>query len=187
MREQQPLQPWPERSRRSLLRVKVFEVLEATRTSPRTGRDHDFFVLRTLDWINVVAFDREDRLLCVRQFRHGTAAFSLEIPGGVIDPGEDPATAAVRELREETGHAAGECICIGEVHPNPAIQTNRCFTYLATGCHAVGELQQDDGEDLEVVRLTLEEAEHAVRSGELDHSLAVAGLYFYRLHRDGDA
>jgi ADP-ribose pyrophosphatase len=176
------LRPWPERSRRSLLNFKVFEVREAIRTSPRTGRDHDFFVLHTLDWVNVVAFDEQDRLLLVRQYRHGTTGFSLEIPGGCIDPGEDPAAAALRELREETGHVGETAEFLGVVHPNPAIQTNRCSTYLVRRCRDLGEgLQMDSGEDIEVVKMSLEEAEQLVLTGELDHALAVAGLYLHRL------
>lgn len=176
------LRPWPDRSERSLLRYLVFEIRESVRTSPRTGVDHGFFVLHTRPWVNIVAFDEQDRLLLVRQFRQGTKGFSLEIPGGCVDPGEDPADAALRELREETGHVGERATFLGVCHPNPAIQSNRCATYLIESARETGHgLEMDAGEDIEVVKMPIEQAEDLVRSGELDHALAVAGLYYYRL------
>lgn len=177
------LKPWPELARETLVSFKVFHVIEATRRSPRTGQAGGFFIVDTWNWCNVVAFTKAGEMLLVRQYRHGSETFTLEIPGGLVDPGEDPERAAVRELREETGYATDTpLVYLGDVNPNPALFTNRCATYLATDCYLAGEIEQDAGEDLEVTALPMPEVEAAVRRGEIDHALVLAGLYHYGLH-----
>ena len=121
-----------------------------------------------------------DELLLVRQYRHGTEAMSLEIPGGLVDPGEQPEAAAGRELREETGFEASSLQPIGVMTPNPAIFSNRCHTYLATGCRRVGDPDLDPGEDLEVVVVPAGDVDAMVRAGEIDHALVLAALAFWR-------
>lgn len=179
------LQPWPEMSRERRYRFKVFDVLHAKRRSPRTGNAHEFFLVDTLDWVNVVARTVTDEIVLVRQYRHGIDDFTLELPGGCIDPGEDAAAAAIRELREESGFAGGPPRFLGKVTPNPAFLTNRCSSYLIDGCRQVGELQQDAGEDLEVITMPLDELEARCLAGEVHHALVLNALYFLRLH-DGD-
>lgn len=176
------LRRWPESSRRTLVDFKVFHVLEARRRSPRTDRESGFFIVDTWDWCNVVAFTDQRELVMVRQYRHGSEEFTVEIPGGCVSPNEDSAVAAARELREETGFESPVALeYIGTVNPNPALFTNRCDTFLALDCVKVGELEQDEGEDLEVVTMPLAEVEAAVRAGEIVHALVLAGLYHYRL------
>jgi ADP-ribose pyrophosphatase len=175
------LRDWDHLGEEPLVRYKAFDVHKAVRRSPRTGVDIGFFLVRTPDWVNVVPITAADELVLVRQFRHGSRKFSLEIPGGLIDPHEsDPAAAAMRELREETGHTAERIEPLGVMTPNPAIFTNRCHTFLATGCRPAGELDQDAGEDLEVVRVPLRSVDAMVRRGEIDHALVLAALHFYR-------
>ena len=86
-----------------------------------------------------------------------------------------------RELREETGYAARSWKRIGVVHPNPAIQGNRCFTYLATGCRKVGDLMPDEGEDLAVELIPLRRIPDLIRKGRITHSLVIAAFHFLSL------
>lgn len=178
------LRDWEHLGEESLVHYKVFDVVKARRRSPRTGLDLGFFLIRTPDWVNVVALTTRDELLLVRQFRHGTRELSLEIPGGLIDPHEDdPADAARRELREETGYEAGELRPLGVMTPNPAIFGNRCHTYLATGCRPAGQLLQDQGEDIEVVVVPAARVPELVQNGEIHHALVLAALAFWRAER----
>jgi 8-oxo-dGTP pyrophosphatase MutT (NUDIX family) len=94
----------------------------------------------------------------------------------MVDPGESPADAAVRELREETGYAGGTPRLLGVVDPNPAIQTNLCHLFWIDGCRRVGEQRPDDGEDIEVLTMTPAEARAAVKDGRIRHALVVCAL-----------
>lgn len=178
------LQPWPDVERETLASFRVFDVHMVRRTSPRTGKDLDFFVIDTRDWVNVVAFTEDEQLIVVRQFRHGTSRFTVEIPGGVVGRDEPPVDAAARELREESGYEARELRFLGTVNPNPAIFTNTCGTVLATGCRRVGDIQPDPGEDIEVLTLSRQEVLDAVRRGEVDHALVLAAFTWLELTDD---
>ncbi len=170
------LQPWPDVERERLASFRVFDVDRVRRTSPRTGKDLDFYIIETFDWVNVVALTDAQEIVLVRQFRHGTGRFTLEAPGGVIDEGEAPEEAAARELREESGFEACELRRLGIVNPNPAIFSNNCTTYLATGCHRVSGVSPDPGEDLEVVTLDRAGLKRAVLAGEVNHALVLAAF-----------
>jgi len=172
---------WERTGRRYLFRSPVFRIREDTLVSPRTGGSLPFYVLECDDWVNVVAFTTADELVLVRQYRQGREELSLEIPGGVVEPDEPPADAARRELREETGYTCEAIEPLGWVAPNPAIQTNRCHTYLATGCRYEGEPTPDEGEDIEVELMPAAQVRDALREGTIRHSLVVAGLYLYEL------
>ena len=157
---------------------RILRVRQDRSRSPRTGAEHDFIVLEMANWINIVPVTEEGRVVMIRQYRHGTGEVGLEIPGGVIDPGEEPLAAARRELREETGYAAGEIAAIGQVAPNPAMQDNRCFSFLARGAYWEGVQELDAGEDIEVVEIERREIPQLIETGEINHGLVVVALRF---------
>ena len=171
--------PWEMLGEEQLVHYKVFDVRKSTRRSPRNGRSSGFFLIDTLDWVNVVAFTDRRELIMIQQYRHGSESVTLEIPGGVVHEGEDPRDGAFRELREETGYAATEMIHLGDVNPNPALFRNRCSTYLAVGCRHDGELMQDPGEDIEVELVPFEVVDRRVAAGDVNHSLVITALYYY--------
>lgn len=164
---------------------RVFDVTLHEAEHPVTGRVRTFSVIRTLDWVNVLALTPDDEVVLVRQFRHGTRSQTLEIPGGSIEPGEAPAIAAARELREETGYEAGRWLELGVVEPNPAIQGNRCFTWLALDARPTAAVEPDDGEVIAVELHPLQSLPALVRGGAISHALVVCAFYHLLEHAGG--
>ena len=163
---------------------KIFQVRLDTARSPRTGEPHQFVVLETPDWVNVVPVTRDRQVVLVRQFRHGLGQTSLEIPGGLVDPGETADMAARRELLEETGYEALGWEYLGFVHPNPAFQNNRCHSYLALDCELVGEPALDSGEDIAVELVPVSKLAEMAATGAITHGLVLNALYWFLYERE---
>jgi len=173
---------WRRLEAETLFRHRLFELRrEALEASDRSAR-REALVLDAPHWVNVVALDRDDELLLVRQWRFGIAAPTLEIPGGMVED-ESPLAAAARELLEETGHRAATWRQLGEVDPNPAFLTNRCTTFLATDLERLGEPEGDGEEEIRIERAPLAEIPRLVASGAIRHSLVIAAFYLFELDR----
>lgn len=177
------LRPFRYRQSRELLKTPIFRLREDEAEHPRTGRVRPYVALDAPDWVNIVAITDDEQMLLVRQWRHGTRRFELELPAGALEPGESPEQAAARELMEETGYQATSITLIGTVAPNAAYQSNRCFTVLAEGCRKTGETNFDEGEDIEI-ELCAPEALRARLGGEVQNALVFCGLYWW-LERRG--
>jgi ADP-ribose pyrophosphatase len=155
---------------------RVFTTAFVEATNPRTGSPKRFSLIESVNWINVIALTTDHRVVLVRQYRAGSNSVCLEIPGGMIDGDEEPLAAGARELVEETGYTGGTWELIGDVSPNPAIQTNRLYTVLARDVVLTKELDLDDGEHIAVETATLAEVQAKLVSGEIDHALVVAAF-----------
>ena len=130
------------------------------------------------DWCNVLAITPEEKLVLVWQYRFGTGEMSLEVPGGVVDPGETAIEAAGRELGEEAGYALGPSgiELFSTVEANPAMQANLCHSFLARGVTPTATQDFDDLEELEVCLVDLEDIPALLDEGMVRHVLVVAAL-----------
>ena len=177
------MDPWRRIDSRRRQRCRIFDLDEVRFQSPDGRPPGSFWVIDAPDWINVIPLTPDRQVLLVRQYRFGVEEFSLEIPGGMCDPGEDPLRTAQRELREETGYEAREMIELGWVHPNPAVQTNRCHSYLARDVVRVGDPQPDPNEQLELVSVPLDEVHELLATGKITHSLVHAAFLHFSRYR----
>jgi 8-oxo-dGTP pyrophosphatase MutT (NUDIX family) len=165
----------------------VFTVSRTSALSPRTGARHTFHRIDSSDWVNIVPITPQGEVVMIRQYRHGLRDLTLEIPGGMVDPGETPSEAAGRELLEETGYRAAEIAPIGAVSPNPALFGNRVYSYLGLGAERVAAVRNDGTEETVVELVPEAELRRVVREGGVDHALVLAALHFLDLHREAGA
>ena len=179
------MHPWQTEHSAVVADYGIFRVRKDGCVSPRTARRHDFWVLETADWVNIVALTPDEQVVLIRQYRFGSQKVTLEIAGGVIDPGEDPLVAGVRELREETGYQADSATLLGFVEPNPAIQNNRCYTVLALGCRPLFGQQLDEREDIAVETRPLAAIPELLAGGQITHALVWAAFHHYELWKQG--
>ena len=149
--------------------------------SRKSSQSHDFYVLHLADAVSVVATTEDERVILVRQFRAGSLKDSLETPGGLLNPGEDPLEAGARELLEETGYAGDPARSLGTVWSNPSLMTSRITTICVANARKVAEPSPDHGEEVEVELFHEGEIPNLIRDGRVDHALAVLGLYAWML------
>jgi 8-oxo-dGTP pyrophosphatase MutT (NUDIX family) len=173
---------WKRRTSKQIADCRVFRVREDACERDSDGSAHNFFVIEAPDWVNVIALTREKRIVLIEQYRQGSEEITLEIPGGMIDAGEEPEAAARRELAEETGYESKEFILLGKSRPNPAIQTNWMYHYLALDCEKTLETAFDEHESLLTKTASRAEVENLIASGAISHSLAITGFYYLHLH-----
>jgi ADP-ribose pyrophosphatase len=180
------IEPWKKVRSTPIGDFRIFKLRSDVKISPRTGQEHDFFVLDSVHWVNVIALTPGQELVMIEQFRHGSNTVELEIPGGMMDPGEtDPVASAVRELREETGYAGENARLLGWIRSNPAILSNKTFTVLVENCRRKHQVDWDHGEDLETRLVPAAEIPKLVADEKIGHSLVVVALYHFDLWRRG--
>jgi len=176
------IKEWETVKTEDLGNYRVFQLQAVERISPRTGNKHRFFKIQSSDWVNIMPITADGRVVMVRQYRHGNSEITLEVPGGMVDEGEDPMISALRELREETGYEGVNPQKIGQVAPNPALFDNICHSYTVENVQKVGEQEFDSAEDIEIELVPLTEIPNMIASGAITHALTINAYYFYQQH-----
>lgn len=180
------MKPWQKVGAKTLGDYRIFKLRSQRCLNPRTGREHDFFILDSVNWVNIVAVTPDRQLVLVEQYRPGSDTVELEIPGGMMDPDEsDPVATAVRELREETGYEGRNARVLGKIRSNPAILSNTTYTVLIEDCELKHGLEFDSGEDLATRLAPVADISKLVAEEKISHSLVVVALYHYELWQRG--
>jgi len=144
--------------------------------NPRTTHKMKVAVLESPDWANIVAVTPDQKIVVVHQYRFGVGKTTTEIPAGIIEPGENPQQAAIRELQEETGYTSQNWLLLGKVEANPAFLNNHCYLWMATDVIKTQPTNWDRGEEIGVSEYSLEEVHQAIESGRMINALALLAL-----------
>ncbi|MDB6114162.1 MAG: nudF [Lacunisphaera sp.] len=172
-------QRWKKLGARTVAHTRIFDVQSVDYHHPHRAKKQDFVVIAAPDWVNVVALTPEHHLVLVRQFRYGIDEFSVEIPGGVMDPGEDAVGAGLRELQEETGYVGTGGRLLGSIHPNPAMQNNRCHLVLVENARRTAELGWDPDEEIETTTRPVDDVYALAYSGGITNAMVLDGLLLF--------
>ena len=169
--------PWKTVSRESIfVEPPIFHIERQRCRQTESGREGNFYVIACAEWVHVVPLATDGKVLLVNQFRFGSRRLSLETPGGIVDCGETALEAAERELLEETGYRAKVMSPIAVLRPNPALQDNRLYLFLAEDCEKISAQRLDTFEEIAVTAASAEDVYGKIASGKIDHALVVASL-----------
>jgi 8-oxo-dGTP pyrophosphatase MutT (NUDIX family) len=170
---------WKRSKSETIADCRVFNVRKDFCQRDSDGAESTFFVVENPDWVNVIALTETGQIILIEQYRHGSEEIILEIPGGMVDEGESHSITAARELLEETGFAPAEMIPLGKSRPNPAIQNNWIYHYLALDCEIKSDTKFDEHESISVKLVPLSEIPQLISEGAITHSLVIAAFSFF--------
>lgn len=162
---------------------KIFKVRRDYSVRDSDGAEFPFYCLENGDWVNVIPITKSGEVVLIEQYRHGIEEITLEIPGGMVDDGEDALVAAERELVEETGYVPKETILLGKSRPNPAIQDNWVYHFLATDCEKHHEPEFDATESVHTSLVPFDDIQNLITDGKITHSLVIAAFYWSSLRK----
>jgi ADP-ribose pyrophosphatase len=165
-------------NRETIYHGKAFNV---RRDEVRFPNQHTTYldIIEHVGAVTILPIDADGRILFVRQYRHATGKELLELPAGALDPGETPESCAMREIREETGYAAGNLTKLGEFYLAPGYSTEYMVVYLATDLHH-SPLPGDQDEFITVIPVAVEEAYRLAISGDVQDGKSLAALLLAR-------
>ncbi len=173
---------WRETARELEARCRIFDVYSVQKSHP-SGKSGRFYLVDAPEWVTIVPLmiDEEGRrnFIMVRQYRHGSGKVTLEFPAGVVERGEDPETAGIRELKEETGYAPSSSRFLGNVNPNPAFMNNHTHVYVMTGLEKKHPQSFDEHEEVEVEIIPEKEVLEKMGTGEYGNGIMMIALGFY--------
>lgn len=176
------IQPWPIIESTNGPDMGLFRIIINHCRSPRTGYEHRFYVIDFPDWVQILPLTSDNKVVMIRQYRHGCDRVFLELPGGLIDANDSsPEETARRELLEETGYSAQEVVFLNKIYPQPAVMSHSGITYLARGVERVSDINLDATEDIEVCLVELQKIPEMMRKGEINHGQTVMALSVYFL------
>jgi 8-oxo-dGTP pyrophosphatase MutT (NUDIX family) len=165
------MKKWRLAETREVGHFRVFAVDNSDLYDSEGRRRGDVYTMRCSNWCHVIPITPEGQVVMVWQYRFGSDELSLEIPGGVIDEGEEPIVCAARELLEETGYAAGALEPFGVVQPNPALSGNRLHSFIARDVTFARATAFDPLEELEVALVNVADIASLLDSGVIQHAL----------------
>ena len=171
------LEPRKTISSERLLKNKFTAIRRDTCLLPNGTVIDDYFVVEKRNVAVVFAVTTTNRVILVRQYRHGIGRVELSLPGGFLEPGEDPREGGRRELREETGYDTADIEHLATMIAEPSGSNYFVHVFLASGAKLVGDQHLDDTEDLSVELAPCSEMVDLIARGEISVQSSVAGIF----------
>ena len=165
------------------MKKKVYSnlILDVYETDNDNIKSKKIVTLNSSDWVNIIPLTEADEIVFVKQFRHGINRETLEIPGGMIDNNESPMEAAKRELFEETGYVSRNIKNLGNVSPNPALFSNRVFSFLGLNSELEVPNIDTNGEISESVLIKRDQVSKLIKKGIIEHALVIVAFKLFDL------
>ncbi len=176
------IEKWETLETKKVDNFKIFDLMWITRQNKNLNKKSNFVVLDSPQWVNIIPITKDNNVILIEQYRQGIDDLTIEIPGGLIEQGESPQQAGMRECKEETGYTSDlEAILLGIHSPNPAFLNNKCYSYVWFNCEKTDIQNLDSNEDIRVFEIPINEVNDWILSGKINHSLVLSAFFFYFL------
>lgn len=173
------LPKWKTTSSKYIVHDRWLKLRADSCTTPTGHEINPFYVMEYPDWASCLVLSDDNEATLLRHYRHGIDAYVLELVALTIDNGETPETAARRELEEEIGLVNAEVHLVGTSYPNPAMLTNKHFSFVALGGTFGGNKQFEPGADFEIVKMPFDELLEITKGGkEVLQSMHLSNIFF---------
>lgn len=176
------MEKWETLNTEKVADFKIFQAYQVERRSPDGEKRSKFVTLDSPNWVNIIPITKGKKVVLIEQYRHGSDEVTLEVPGGLVESGEESRIAAERECMEETGFGSDAgAELLGINRPNPAFMTNVCGSYVWFDCEKKSAQKLDGNEQIDVVEYPLEKIKNLIAEGKITHSLVLTAFFFYSL------
>ena len=178
------MKKWKRLEETLLIKTPIFEFKSIKLLHAEKHSLHNFYIIDSKDWVNIIPITANNEIILINQYRAGTNEITIEVPGGIIDDSEnDPIITAKRELEEETGYIGKKYYTIGQVMPNPAFITNKCFFVVAEDVEPIGKENFDESEYIESFKVPMEKISEMIKNREITHAITLNAFLYLHLNQ----
>lgn len=177
--ENKKLVPFQLNNEKIVFQCNIFQVKERIAYTEDKKQSLNVYTLNCANWVNIVPITASGQVVLVEQHRFGTNNFSLEVPGGAVNLGENDTTmAAIRELEEETGFTSQRVLALAGYSPNAAIFSNKVTYFIAFDIQPLQKpsMHADPFENIKLHFLDFKEALNLARTGQMTNALSAFAL-----------
>jgi 8-oxo-dGTP pyrophosphatase MutT (NUDIX family) len=171
------IQEWEKLSSEIVYQKKWMKIKEEACKLPNGQIIDPYIIVDVPGFCNVFVVTEAEEVILVKQYRHAAGIISIEMPGGMIDEGEDPMIAAAREMQEETGYSSNDITLLYTISPNPPLESNRAWFYLAKNAVQVHATALDQYEDIELIKLSKKEFMQCLLNNEFTHGIQLGAMF----------
>lgn len=171
------IKSWEVLSSSIVYQQKWMQITEETCKLPDGRILSPYMIVHVPSFCNIFMVTEAEEIVMVQQYRHAAGIITLELPGGMVDEGEDPANAAMREMREETGYSSEDVSILYSINPNPPLENNQAWFYLAKNVVQNKSTALDAFEDIELVLIPKAVFIKKLLGHEFTHGAQLGAMY----------